>query len=90
MKTYEFAIVLDASSYTDEEAGRLYEAGCDDSTISRQGGSVFVEFDRESESLREAILSAIREVQKAGFKVARIETEESVTVNELNEQLQAV
>jgi hypothetical protein len=84
-----FTIILDGlPEMTIEASNRLYEAGCDDSTPGSRAGVSHVEFHRQSDSLREAILSAIRDVQKAGFKVASIESDEFSTIRELNDQLQ--
>jgi len=73
MKTYEFSLVLSASEVTDEECEALYEAGCDDGTIVTRNGVTHIAFDRQAESLEEAIRSATSDVRAAGFQVARVE-----------------
>jgi hypothetical protein len=73
MKTYEFSLVLTASEVTDDDCGRLFEAGCDDGTVVTRDGVAHIAFDREAESLEEAIRSATAQVRAAGFEVARVE-----------------
>ncbi len=51
----------------------LFEAGCDDATVSSQGGRISLDFDRSAPSMRDAVVSAIADVHKAGMKVARVD-----------------
>ncbi len=65
-REYDFALILDGiRKVTDEAADRLFEAGCDDATISTRFDRVYVTFSRTAPSMKEAILSAIRDVKKA-------------------------
>ncbi len=73
MKTYEFSIILKVSQLTDDQCDALYEAGCDDGTIVTRNGITAIAFDRDADSLEEAIRSASAHVGAAGFEVARIE-----------------
>jgi hypothetical protein len=50
----------------------LYEAGCDDALIAVVDDEVFLDFDREANTLDEAIRSAKRDVQRAGAMVIRV------------------
>lgn len=70
---YEFSLILTAADVTDEEADKLYEAGCDDGSILSRGNVTMVQFDRDAPTLDEALASAIRDVEGAGFQVARVE-----------------
>lgn len=72
---YEFSLVLSASDVSDEEADKLYEAGCDDGSIVSRGDVTTVQFDRQAPTLDEALASAIRDVENAGFQVSRVEIE---------------
>lgn len=72
---YEFSLVLTATDVTDEEADKLYEAGCDDGSILSRGDVTIVQVDREAPTLDKALTSAIRDVERAGFQVARVEIE---------------
>jgi hypothetical protein len=80
MLTYWFSLTLARKSeFTDEDFDALYEAGCDDGTPGSCCGVASVGFARKAESLGDAIGSAIKDVEKAGFKVARIEIEDADT-----------
>lgn len=68
MKTYAFDVVLkDVSEVTDDQADRIFAAGCDDGTPAVRDGVAWIHFDREAASLEAAILSAVAQVQTAGF-----------------------
>ena len=73
MKTYEFSTILTASELTNDGCDALYEAGCDDGTVVTRDGVTHVAFDREAESLEEAIRSATAQVRAAGFQVTKVE-----------------
>ncbi|MEW4571175.1 hypothetical protein AB1L88_25165 [Tautonia sp. JC769] len=75
-RTYSFTLTLSGVSViTVEMADALFAAGCDDATPASRGGMVSIAFDRDAESLGDAVGSAIRDVERAGFKVARVEVE---------------
>jgi hypothetical protein len=72
----EFTLVLTGiNEVTTETENALFEAGCDDATITVRSGRVFLAFARAAASLKDAILSAIRDVRKAkiGAEVLRID-----------------
>ncbi len=74
-REYDFALILTGvHELTAEVEDALFEAGCDDSTLSVQYGCIYMEFSRTATSLKDAILSAIRDVRKAniGAEVARL------------------
>ena len=73
MKTYKFSLVLSVSEVTNDDCDALHEAGCDDGTVVTRNEITHIAFDREAESLEEAIRSATAQVRKAGFEVARVE-----------------
>jgi hypothetical protein len=88
MQTYEFTLVLKQPLQgTDEEADRLYEAGCSDGSPARVNDVSYVAFDRDAQSLEEAIRTAIANVRSAGFDVERVETDEFVTIRHFNQEL---
>ncbi len=71
---YRFTITVSGvREFSDADAERLYECGCDDGSPASRDGTAFVMFDRESHSLEKAISSAIANITKAGFEVERIE-----------------
>lgn len=72
---YEFSLVLSDPEVTDEDADKLYEAGCDDASILTRDGITRIQFDRYAANLDEALASAILCVERAGLAVARVEIE---------------
>jgi hypothetical protein len=71
---HEFTLVLDGVAELNSAVmDTLFEAGCDDATVSSQGGHISLDFDRPAPSMRDAIISAIADVQKAGMKLARVD-----------------
>ncbi len=70
-----------------EMSNALFEAGCDDASPGMSCGVVSVPFDREADTLREAIVSAIQQVHQAGYKVERVEPDEQRLINDINCQL---
>ncbi len=72
MAKYEFTVILASPEESEDDANRLYEAGCADGSISTSGGVTRMDFHRQASSLEEAIRSAIGDVQAAGFHVAHV------------------
>ena len=73
---FDFALVLSGVTQIDENLiDALYEAGCDDATLSLQNGIVSLDFRRSAASLKDAIHSAIHDVQRAklGLDVLRVD-----------------
>src|SRR5438445_11796888 len=82
MKNYCFTLLLTGiDDLTDEVANALFEAGCDDATPSMRNGVVRLGFDREAKTLKDALLTAIRDVKKSGVgaEVSRIDVDGLVT-----------
>ena len=83
---HDFALLLGGISEIDEQAAdALFEAGCDDCTISVRSGRVSLSFVRMATSLTEAINSAIRNVRSAGIRatIVRIDKCNLVTQSEI-------
>lgn len=78
MNTYQITIFLkEIDELTDDAADRLFEAGCDDGSPGQFEGECFVDFDREADSLEEAIRSATHNVRAAGFSIKRVQMDEA-------------
>jgi len=89
--TYNFVLVLSGVSEPDvrlEDA--LFEAGCDDATLAFRNGVSYLEFDRRARSLDVAILSAVRDVERADprLTVVRVEPGDSVNASEIARRIQ--
>jgi len=70
MKTHEFTIIESGLDHeADDFADLLFEAGCDDATVSFQQGAIILDFVREARSLDRAIRSAVADVERAGASV---------------------
>jgi hypothetical protein len=73
MKPYEFDVVLtDVAELSDEQVDALFAAGCDDGTPVTCDGTTWVHFDRNADSLEEAIRSAVVQVRSAGLAVSKV------------------
>jgi len=73
MTIYAFMLILAEPSLSDKDCDALYEAGCDDGSVVTRNGATYIAFDREAESLEDALRSATAQVRAAGFEVARVE-----------------
>jgi hypothetical protein len=83
---FDFALVIDGVAELNsvvEDA--LSEAGCDDATFSIRHGLLFAEFSRQAASLKDAVLTAIRDIRKAGIgaQVQRVDESDLVTPAEI-------
>lgn len=86
VRSFEFVLVISGiSAITAELETALFNAGCDDATISMQRGKVYLDFNRTAPSLGEAILSAIQTVHDAnvGAKIERVDMCDLVTISEI-------
>jgi hypothetical protein len=85
---FDFTLILEGVGTLNEEGvNALFEAGCDDALPAMRNGVAFLEFSREAVSFDEAVLSAIRNVEKAGFPVARVEPDDFVNMSEIARRL---
>ncbi len=89
METYNFSLVITPPTVDEETAAdSLYSGGCDDALFSVSGGVYEVEFDRDAPSFQEAVLSAIKNVNKAGIgaRVIRVVPDDLVNANAIAER----
>lgn len=68
-------VTLGIEELTAEVGDKLFEAGCDDCTPWSEGPAVYLTFHREAETLGDAVGSAIKNVQQAGYGVSRVAIE---------------
>jgi hypothetical protein len=81
---HDFSLILDGvSELTTEVEDALFESGCDDATLSLQHGCVYAEFSRRAPTLKDAVISAIRNVRQAGLGVLRVDECSLVTASEI-------
>lgn len=91
-KKRQFTLILkDVDENTLNLEDSLYEAGCDDALINFRAGAVYLDFHREADSLEQAVLSAIDDVESASVKpiVINIAPDDLVTEAEIAKRLNA-
>ncbi len=80
MPLYNFTLTLSGvTSATEGLEDALFESGCGDALVYFYGTSVYLEFDRDSDALPVAVLTAIRDIESAGIG-ARVESVDSLLV----------
>ena len=93
MKTHTFTLILSGiAELTPALADALYAATQGDIELNLRDGVAFVEFERTAATLREAITTAIREVEQAtvGVRVVRVESEGANVIAKINAELLGV
>lgn len=90
MNVFEFTLILETQVGLEvglEDA--LFEAGCDDATLSFRNEIAYLDFDREAEDLESAIISAIQQAEQTGLNlwVKRVEPSDLVTSAEIARRL---
>jgi hypothetical protein len=90
MRTHTFTLILtgysgDLSLLEDD----LYRAGCDDALLLFRDGLPCLDFDREADTLLEALISAIHDVRRGadGLDVLRAEPDDLVTAADIARRL---
>jgi len=90
MNDHRFTLILSGvSEITPELANALYAATEGDIELNMRDGVAFLEFDRASSSLDDAVTSAISQVEGAGVgvRVVRVESEAANTIAKINADL---
>ncbi len=65
MDSFNFLLIVEgADLHTDAVADALFEAGCDDALLGSRDGVQYLGFDREAESLSQAVRSALADVER--------------------------
>ena len=93
MTTHTFTLILSGvAEFTPALADALFEATRGDIELNLRDGVAFVEFERMAATLREAITTAIYEVEKAtvGVRVVRVESETANVIAKINADLLGV
>ena len=90
MKTHTFTLILSGvAEITPELADALYEATQGDVELNLRDGVAFLELERTAPTLREAVATAIREVERArvGVRIVRVESEAANVIAKINADL---
>jgi len=74
MMTHTFTLIADGPDLqADEIIDALFEAGCDDALVGQVDGIQYVDFDRDADTLEEAVLSAVADLESIdGVSVVRL------------------
>jgi hypothetical protein len=80
MASHEFMLKLNRE-VTEEEVEELYRAGCDDAAVETGPLGTMIDFTREAPTLAEALVSAVRDVEKiAGLRAVGVACDNMVTL----------
>jgi len=93
MNSHTFTLILSGiAELTPELADALYAATHGDIELNLRDGVAFVEVERTAATLREAITTAIREIEQAtvGMRVVRVESEAANVIAKINADLLGV
>ena len=84
MKNHSLTIIASGlAALGDAFADRFYEAGCDDATVAIQKGLFVLDFDREARTFTHALVTAMRDVARAGARIERVEPDDLVSAAEI-------
>ena len=89
MTTWEFTLIVDGPDIQEDNdlLDALFEAGCDDTLVGRTNEIQYIDFDREAQSLADAVLSAVNDVESVpGLAVVRLEDGDLVSMAEIAER----
>jgi len=79
MSEYRFSVIVPVPQMTHDETldatDVLGNAGCTDASIRGHVDGMELLFERAADSLQTAISSAIADVERAGYRVSRVELE---------------
>lgn len=86
MTIHQFTLIVEGPDLQDDAtADVLFEAGCHDATVGRVGAVQYLDFDREAESLADAVFGATEAIEKAvpEARVVHLEPDDLVTMAEI-------
>ncbi|MFI6757987.1 helix-turn-helix transcriptional regulator [Micromonospora sp. NPDC050417] len=86
MTTHVFTVVLDRPP-TDDELNALFTAGCDDAAFGTEAGFPIAEFDREAETMADAIASAVRNLDCVGLVSLRVLDQDLLTLADVAQRI---
>jgi hypothetical protein len=70
LSEFDFTIALKGiTQLTEEVENALFEAGCDDATISWVHDHAWLQFTREANTFEEAVQTAVHDIRKANVGI---------------------
>jgi hypothetical protein len=86
MPVHVFTIVLDRDP-TDAEFDALFEATGDDPGIGNERGVPIVHFNRSAQTLADALVSAVRDIESVGLKAMRVRDDDLLTLADIADRV---
>jgi hypothetical protein len=86
MTVQTFRLILDREP-TEVELDALFEAGCDDAMFTVEANVVIAQFDREAETMADAIVEAVKAVETAGLVPLRAVDQDLVTLADIADRI---
>jgi len=89
MTVHRFMLIVEGPDLQDEaHVDALFEAACDDATVGRVGATQYLDFDREAETLANAVFEATEAIEAAvpGVRVVHLEPDDLVTMSDIAER----
>lgn len=84
MATHSFTLILGSDTqFTDDVAERVCLEVGDDTLFGTCNGAAHIDFEREGESFRDVVLSAIADVEQIGLRVEHVEPDDHVSRAEI-------
>ena len=84
MKQFSFTLILAGfSELTETIENAFFEGGCDDGALGMRARVPFISFTREAKDFKAAVEGAIRNVNRMGYDVVRVEPDELVSAAEI-------
>ncbi len=86
MTVHRFTLIVQGPDLQAENCvDALFDAGCDDAAVGRVAGTQYLDFDREAESLADAVFEATRAIESAvpGACVVQVEPDDLVTMADI-------
>jgi hypothetical protein len=88
MSTHQFTLIVSGvAEVTPELADTLFAATGGDIEFNVRDGVAYLEFDRAAPTLRDAVSSAISQVEGAGIRVVRVDSDAANTIAKINADL---
>jgi predicted DNA-binding transcriptional regulator AlpA len=88
MKTYEFSLVLaGVNENTPNLEDTLFEAGCDDGLLCTYNNTVYIDFSREAQTYKVAVMTAIKAIESSvlNAKVISVDAGDYVGLSDIAE-----
>jgi len=79
--THEVTFVVD-HRLTDDEIDAFFDR-VDDATPIRERGRTFVQFDRDADTLTDAVVTSLRDLEAAGFHASAVRSDDLVTPRQI-------